>query len=96
MANVRNQAVVLLSNASATGQAATVPGGRYVWAAQGTFGGATLTLQALGPDGTSYQDVASLTAAGALAVDVGEGTAMRVSIASGPPSAIYSSLKAYQ
>lgn len=96
MANVRNASAVLLSNASATGQPVTMPGGRYIWAAQGTFSGATLTLQALGPDGANYQDVTTLTAAGAAAIDIGEGTAMRVSVSGGPPSAIYSDLRAVQ
>lgn len=92
MANPRNFKATLLNNASATGQSVTIPGGRYIWSAQGTFGGATLTLQALGPDGSNYMTVTSMTAAGAVEVAVGEGTAMRVSISGGPPSGIYSSL----
>lgn len=93
MSNVRNVAVVLLSNASATGQPVTVPGGQYVWAAQGTFSGATLTLQALGPDGANYIDVTTLSANGAIDVRIGQDTAMRVSVSGGAPSAIYSNLK---
>lgn len=91
--NQRNQNLKLLSNASATGQYVTAPGGRYVWSCQGTFGSATLTLQAKGPDGSTAMDVAVMTAAGAVAVEVGEGTDMRVGVTGGSPSALYSSLK---
>lgn len=86
---------VLLSNASATGSAVEVQGGSYIWSTQGTFSGATLTLQALGPDGSTYMDVAAITAAGAVAVNIGDGTSMRVAVAGGPPSGIYSTLGAF-
>lgn len=60
------QKVELLTNASATGAAKTWPGGKGKFFAVGTFGGATLTLAVLGPDGATYVSVAgvSLTAAG--------------------------------
>lgn len=84
-------AVTLLSNASATGSATSaMAGGTYLWQYQGTFSGATLTLQSLGPDGSTYQDVASVTSAGQQAVLVGQGDILRVSISGGPPSGIYS------
>lgn len=58
---------VLASNASATGTAVLWPGGKGTFTAQATFGGGTVKLQVLGPDGTNYIDVGSdttLTAAG--------------------------------
>lgn len=87
-------AVTLLSNASATGAASDpLAGGSYLWAAQGTFSGATLTLQSLGPDGSTYMDVTTLTAAGQKEIRVGVGEVLRVSVSGGPPSGIYSTLR---
>jgi hypothetical protein len=57
----------LLSNASATGSAVQWDGGEGVFAAAGTFSGATITLQFLGPDGSTWIDAGTdttLTAAG--------------------------------
>lgn len=57
----------LLSNASATGSAAQWGGGVGVFSAAGTFSGATVSLQFLGPDGLTWCAVGSdttLTAAG--------------------------------
>ena len=48
----------LLDNAGATGAAQQWPGGAGVFAVTGTFGGATVKLQQLGPDGTTWLDVA--------------------------------------
>jgi hypothetical protein len=87
--------VSLLSNASATGAAsAALDGGRYLWAAAGTFGGATLQLQSLGPDGTTWLDApgAALTSAGQWAVDVGAGESLRVKVTGGSPSGLYAVL----
>jgi hypothetical protein len=42
----------LLSNASATGSAVAIRGGRYTFSAEGTAGGATIALQAQTPNGT--------------------------------------------
>lgn len=85
-------AYTLLSNAAATGSAVEVAGGNYVWAIQGTWSGATATLQVLGPNGTDYQDVATATANAQAPVSIGDGSMMRVAISGGPPSAVYSNL----
>lgn len=83
--------VTLLSNASATGDPTDpLTGGTYLWQYQGTFSGATLTLQSLGPDGSTYQTVTTATAAGQQSILVGQGDILRVSISGGPPSGIYS------
>jgi hypothetical protein len=87
--------VSLLGNASATGAgSAALDGGRYIWAAAGTFGGTTLQLQTLGPDGATWLDAqgAALTAAGQLAVDVGAAESLRVKVTGGSPSGLYSTL----
>lgn len=84
---------ILLSNANASG-VASVPlnGGQYIWKVTGTFGGATATLQSLGPDNSTYQDVTTLTANGQALVNVGVGEILRVLLTGGTPSAMYSTL----
>lgn len=52
---------VLLSNASATGNAVQWDGGTGLFSVVATFGGGSVTLQYLGPDGSTW-----LTAATAL------------------------------
>lgn len=85
--------VTLLSNANATGApTAALAGGRYVWKMLGTFGGTTVTLQSLGPDGSTYQNVTSLTAAGQAIVEVGVGEVLRASVSGGSPSGLFSTL----
>lgn len=80
----------LLTNASATGDALAVGGGTYVVSADGTFGGATLQLQLLSPDASSWLSVAgaTFTAEGALVVDLPPGS-IRMTVTGGTPSALY-------
>jgi hypothetical protein len=85
----------LLNNASATGSpTGPIVANSYIWAVAGTFGGATVKLQYLGPDGTTYIDVpsASLTAAGAIEVRIGAGAIVKAVVTGGAPSALYSNL----
>ena len=83
----------LLSNASATGSAVgPVVGASYEWCSTGTFGGATLALQALGPDGATYMQIASQTAAGCTGVVLGQNAQVKVTVTGGSPTALYSSL----
>lgn len=81
----------LLSNASSTGSAFVWRGGRGHFAASGTFGGATVKLQFLGPDGSTWIDAGTyttLTAAGAGNFDLPEGQ-IRAAVSGGSPSGIY-------
>ena len=81
----------LLNNASATGAAVQWDGGIGAFSVAGTFGGATVTMQWLGPDGTTYLDVGTdttLTAAGAGAF-VLPPCKIRALVASGTPSGLY-------
>ncbi len=58
---------VLASNASATGSWVLWPGGEGTFLAVATFGGGTVKLQVMGPDGSTAVDVGTnttLTAAG--------------------------------
>lgn len=83
--------VQLLNNASATGASTAWPGGRGCFAVVGTLGGATVSLQALGPDSATWLDVGtatSLTAAGIVVFELPAGS-IRASVASGTPSALY-------
>lgn len=84
----------LLSNATATGTAVAVNAGRYAFMCDGTFSGATVTLQILGPDGSSYLSAgsdAALTAEGAVLVEL-PNCSVRALVASGPPSGMYATL----
>lgn len=95
MASV-GELVTLLSNASTTGSAkGPIVGGRYVFSVVGTFGGTTVQLQFLGPDNTTWISLASgsFTAAGAVAVDVPNGAAFRVTVTGGSPSGLYAALQ---
>jgi hypothetical protein len=86
--------VVLLSDADETGDpTGAMQGGTYLWQYQGTFGGAVLTLQSLGPDGSTYQTVTSATAAGQSTILVGQGDILRVTVTGGTPSALYSAVR---
>ena len=87
-----SQKLQLLENASATGSYLNATGGRYIWAAEGTFSGATLQLQSKNANGTATSITgASLTAAGFVEVMVADGADLRVLI-TGSPSAMYSTL----
>lgn len=85
------QRLTLLNNASATGAAVTWAGGRGQFKALGTFAGATVTLQVLGPDGTTWQAVgeeATLDAAGLANFDCPPGQ-LRAAVTGGTPSGLY-------
>ena len=85
----------LLSNASATGPGCKVAGGTYIWSAVGTFSGATLTLEFLGPDNTTYVAISgvSLTANGSAEIDATIGAIIRCVVTGGSPSGLYSTLE---
>lgn len=91
--------VFLFSAAAAAGNGVkkdVLVGGSYVLAASGTFGGTVLKLQLLGPDGTTWIDIpgATLSAAGALAVDLSAASEVRGVLTGGTPSAFYATLEA--
>lgn len=85
------QRLDLLSNASATGTAQAWHGGRGQFCVSGTFSGATVTLQRLSADGTTYVSLGSdvaLTAAGAVNFEAPP-CQLRALVASGSPSGLY-------
>jgi hypothetical protein len=90
-----NLSYPLLSNASATGGSASIGRpGRYVVSVAGTFGGATVALQMLGPDGSTWLGLgtdATFTAAGVAALQLPTGV-YRMAVTGGAPSGLYANL----
>jgi hypothetical protein len=83
----------LLSNEAATGQPQRWVGGTGVFAVCGTFGGATVKLQFLGPDGATWVDVGTdtnLTAAGG-AMFILPAVQIRAAVSGGAPSGLAAS-----
>lgn len=96
MAASGNERLDLLSNATATGTEKIVQiGGRYVLTAVGTFSGATLQIQMLGPDNTTFIDLANgaFTAAPVgVAMDLPQGAHVRATLTGGSPTGMYAAL----
>lgn len=91
--------ISLLSAGAATSAAKTVSfSGNYTFVVAGTFGGATVGLQMLGPDGTTWisveDDLAPLafTAAGAIVVACAAGD-YRATITGGSGVSLYADLR---
>lgn len=81
----------LLSNASATGEWVQWGGGTGVFTAVGTFGGATVTLQYKGPDGSTAVAMGTdttLTANGGGGFIYPPGQ-IRAAVSGGSPSGLY-------
>jgi hypothetical protein len=81
----------LISNGSATGSSVIWRGGKGTFIVTGTFGGATVTLQFLGIDDTTWVDVgaeAALTADGIVGFELAAGM-IRAEVVGGTPSALY-------
>ena len=84
---------LLITNGSATSDAHVWQGGKGVFAVVGTWSGATITLQALGPDETTWIDAgttAILTEDGIVGFDLAGGQ-IRAEVV-GSPSGIYASV----
>lgn len=90
--------VNLLSNEAATGAQVTLGlGGVYQFTAAGTFGGATVTLQILGPDNVTWFAAgtdAVLTSAGGCIVELGNDSVVRAAVSGGAPSGLFARLRA--
>ena len=88
------------AGATSTGAAVgPVVGGSYVFACIGTIGGASLQLQVIGPDGSTWQNVGSAVTVLPSTVGVvmgstqGSSTAnARVTVTGGSPSGLYCNL----
>ncbi len=86
------ESVRLLDNGSATGEAMGWPGGAGVFTAAGTFGGATVKLQQLAPDGVTWLDISGgavdLTAPGQGGFVLPAGP-IRADVSGGAPAALH-------
>lgn len=83
---------VTFSNIAASTTAFALRGGKYAVMALATFGGGSVKLQALGPDGSSYLSLATIsdfTAAGGATFDLPPGQ-YRFTIATA--TAVYASV----
>lgn len=81
----------LLSNASATGSAVQWGGGSGMFSCVGTFGGATVTLQFMGPDGATWVAMGpdtTLAADGGGLFTCAPGQ-IRAAVSGGAPSGLY-------
>lgn len=89
-----SQKIDFLTNSSTLGATAyaEVVGGRYIMAADGTFGGTSIQLQALGPAGNAMNVGSALTAAGFVDVFVQDGSRLRVNMTGGTPTGIFCNL----
>ena len=88
----KQEAFTLISN-NTPAAAQAVYGGDYIFSVVGTFGGASVQLQALGPDGTTYINIGTpVTASGTSGVRIGSYGVMRATVTGGTPSGISASL----
>lgn len=98
---MQTASVVLLSNGSTTSSGKQWPGGKGVMSVAGTFGGAAVTMQYLGPNGSTWLDVkalapdgtqttVSLSAAGSIGFMLPP-TQIRAVVTGGTPSGLYAS-----
>lgn len=84
---------ILLNNVAATGAAQQWVGGKGFILAHGTISGATLQMQYLGIDSTTWVPVgAAITAAGGQAIDLPPGR-VRMAVTGGTPANLYASLE---
>lgn len=79
---------------TATGAAVDCPGGIMQFSVAGTFGGATVALYVLGPDGVTWLNAGvntTLTAAG-MGIAYLAPCQIQAQISGGPPSGIFASI----
>lgn len=82
----------LLENANSTGDPFSFAGGKAMFRVVGTFGGTTITLESLGPDGATYVPMsAGVSAAGQETFDLPRGIYKAV-VTGGTPSGLYADL----
>ena len=79
---------------TSTGPLVDCPGGMCVFAVAGTFNGATITLQVLGPDGVTLltAGVATTLTAPGMGVVYLPPCQVQATVTGGPPSGIFASL----
>lgn len=88
--SIQSKTTLLANAGTGNGNSAEFPGGRCALILMGTLG-TTNKLQALGQDGNTWIDVASLSAAGVTNYDLPRGQ-YRFSVSGGTPAGIYADL----
>ena len=82
-----------LASAGTTTPVTAILGDSYVWNVVGTFsGGSTVSLQALGSDGATYQTIATVSASGNTGVVLGNNASVRLLGAVASTTALSSSI----
>lgn len=95
---MNTQLLDLLNNASATGAGQNWRGGKGSFLVAGTFGGATVSLQVLGPDKTTWTDVGvdtTLTAGPGGNFELPP-CQLRAAVSGGSPSGLYAKAASIQ
>lgn len=89
------QTATVLSNAGATGSAVTWDGGKALVTILAGTGGATVALQILGPNGSTYVNLpgASVTVDTAVVIDLPAGTYRGAVTGGTTPAGIYVQIK---
>ncbi len=92
--NISQITQLLSANAEDTNGASIVVerGGLYKFAVDGTFGGATVKLAVLGPDGATYMAAASVTSAGISDVELPAGYTVRGEVSGGTATSVNATL----
>lgn len=67
-----------LAAGGTTAAVAGITGGSYIWSYQFSGTSPSLILEALGPDGTNYQTIATVTQSGTQGVVLGQGSTVRL------------------
>lgn len=81
---------LLLENSAVTGSPVAWPGGEGTFHVVGTFGGATVQLERLGPDGTTWTTVPNTGLTSDSMVNFSLGVSiLRAEVVGGTPSGLY-------
>lgn len=90
------QETLTLINNNVAAQPQTAFGGDYIWSVVGTFGGASVQLQALGPDGATYQNIGAAKTApdatGGTGVGLGTNAVVKAVVTGGTPTGLFATL----
>lgn len=90
------QETLNLINNNVAAQPQTAFGGDYIWSVVGTFAGASVQLQALGPDGATYQSIGAAKTApdttGGTGVGLGTNATVRATVTGGSPTGLFATL----
>lgn len=91
----KQEALTLIAN-NVVANPQSAFGGDYIWSVVGTFGGASVQLQALGPDGATYQNIGAAKTApdttGGTGVGLGTNATVKAVVTGGTPTGLFATL----